>query len=112
MKKRGNDKTVSRDIMEINKLLLAAKSLLGVAIGDAFGERFFGEESLMKSYIHQRMIPESSLDFTDDTIMAIAIFKSLEKYDEINQDFLVHKSGSRHGAAGKAAFSPKKHFQI
>ena len=71
-----------------DKLLLASKSLVGISIADAFGESFFGEESLMKNYIHQRIIPESSLDFTDDTIMAIAVFKSLEKFGEINQDFL------------------------
>ncbi|WP_051289123.1 ADP-ribosylglycohydrolase family protein [Chryseobacterium daeguense] len=95
--------------MEINKLLLAAKSLLGVAIGDAFGERFFGEESLMKSYIHQRMIPESSLDFTDDTIMAIAIFKSLEKYDEINQDFLAEEFTKNYYLDVNRGYGPSMH---
>lgn len=77
--------------MKINKLLLASKSLTGISVGDAFGESFFGEENLMKSYIHQRIIPESSLDFTDDTIMAIAVFKSLEKFGEIDQDFLAEE---------------------
>jgi len=74
-----------------NKLLIASKSLTGISIGDAFGESFFGEESLVKSYIQQRIIPENSLDFTDDTIMAIAVFKSLEKFGKINQDFLAEE---------------------
>ncbi len=34
-----------------NRLLLASKSLTGISIGDAFGERFFCEENLMKNYI-------------------------------------------------------------
>lgn len=70
-----------------DKFLLASKSLTGISVGDAFGESFFGEENLMKSYIQQRIFPESSLDFTDDTVMAIAVFKSLEKFGKINQDF-------------------------
>lgn len=61
-----------------DKFLLASKSLTGISVGDAFGESFFGEENLMKSYIQEKIVPESSLDFTDDTIMAIAVFKSLE----------------------------------
>lgn len=71
-----------------NKLFLASNSLTGTSIGDAFGESFFGEENIIGTYIDQRIIPESTLDFTDDTIMAIAIFKSLEKFGKINQDFL------------------------
>jgi ADP-ribosylglycohydrolase len=65
-----------------DKLLLASKSLTGISIGDAFGESFFGEESMIRMHIHQRIIPESTLDFTDDTIMAIAVFKSLENSDK------------------------------
>lgn len=45
-----------------NKILLASKSLTGVSIGDAFGESFFGEESQMKTYIRQRILPDNSLD--------------------------------------------------
>lgn len=74
-----------------DKLLLASKSLTGISIGDAFGESFFGEEKLIKNYIHQQLIPDGSLDFTDDTIMAIAIFKSLERFGEINQMFLTEE---------------------
>jgi len=95
--------------METNKLLLASKSLTGISIGDAFGESFFGEESLMKSYIHQRTIPESSLDFTDDTIMAIAIFKSLEKFEEINQDFLAEEFTKNYHLDINRGYGPSMH---
>lgn len=92
-----------------DKLLLASKSLTGISIGDAFGERFFGEESLMKTYIHQRIIPESSLDFTDDTIMAIAIFKSLEKFGEINQGFLAEEFTKNYYLDINRGYGPSMH---
>lgn len=92
-----------------DKLLIASKSLTGISIGDAFGESFFGEESLMKSYIHQRMIPESSLDFTDDTIMAIAVFKSLEKFGEINQGFLTEEFTKNYYFDISRGYGPSMH---
>ncbi|PJJ64570.1 ADP-ribosylglycohydrolase family protein [Chryseobacterium geocarposphaerae] len=95
--------------MRTNKLLLASKSLTGISIGDAFGESFFGEESLMKSYIHQRIIPESTLDFTDDTIMAIAVFKSLEKFGEICQDFLAEEFTKNYYLDINRGYGPSMH---
>lgn len=92
-----------------NKLLLASKSLTGISIGDAFGEGFFGEESLMKSYIHHRIIPENSLDFTDDTIMAIAVFKSLEKFGKINQDFLAEEFTKNYYLDINRGYGPSMH---
>lgn len=95
--------------MEKNKLLLASKSLTGISIGDAFGESFFGEENLMKSYIQQRIVPESSLDFTDDTIMAIAIFRSLEKFGKINQDFLAEEFTKNYYLDINRGYGPSMH---
>lgn len=92
-----------------NKLLLASKSLKGISIGDAFGESFFGEESLVKSYIHQRIIPESFLDFTDDTIMAIAVFKSLEKFGKISQDFLAEEFTKNYYLDINRGYGPSMH---
>ncbi|GAA5091765.1 ADP-ribosylglycohydrolase family protein [Chryseobacterium ginsengisoli] len=92
-----------------DKLLIAAKSLTGISIGDAFGESFFGEESLMKSYIHQRIIPESSFDFTDDTIMAIAVFKSLEKFGKINQGFLAEEFTKNYYFDINRGYGPSMH---
>ncbi|MCW3160725.1 ADP-ribosylglycohydrolase family protein [Chryseobacterium oryctis] len=93
----------------MDRLLLASKSLTGVSIGDAFGESFFAEERLIKTYIHQRIIPESSLDFTDDTIMAIAVFKSLEKFGEINQDFLAEEFTKNYYLDINRGYGPSMH---
>lgn len=92
-----------------NKLLLASKSLTGISIGDAFGESFFGEESLVKSYIQQRILPEVPLDFTDDTIMAIAVFKSLEKFGKINQDFLAEEFTKNYYLDNNRGYGPSMH---
>ncbi|MCI3939392.1 ADP-ribosylglycohydrolase family protein [Chryseobacterium aahli] len=95
--------------MKTDKLLLASKSLMGVSIGDAFGESFFGEESLMKTYIHQKILPESSLDFTDDTIMSIAIFKSLGKFGVINQEFLAEEFTKNYYLDINRGYGPSMH---
>ncbi|UFH30522.1 ADP-ribosylglycohydrolase family protein [Chryseobacterium sp. C-71] len=95
--------------MLTNKLLLTSKSLTGLSIGDAFGESFFGEESLMKTYIHQKILPETSLDFTDDTIMAIAVFKSLGKFGVINQEFLAEEFTKNYFLDIKRGYGPSMH---
>lgn len=92
-----------------NKLLLASKSLTGISIGDAFGESCFGEENLMKNHIHQKILPETSLDFTDDTIMSIAVFKSLEKFSKINQDFLAEEFTRNYYLDINRGYGPSMH---
>jgi len=92
-----------------DRLLLASKSLTGISIGDAFGECFFGEENLMKNYIHQQLVPDGSLDFTDDTIMAVAIFKSLEKFGEVNQSFLAEEFTKNYYLDINRGYGPSMH---
>lgn len=92
-----------------DKFLLASKSLTGISIGDAFGESFFGEESSMKSYIDKRIVPESSLEFTDDTIMTIAVVKSLEKFGKINQDFLAEEFTKNYYLDISRGYGPSMH---
>lgn len=92
-----------------DKHMLASKSLTGISIGDAFGESFFGEESFVKSYIQQRIIPEGNLDFTDDTIMAIAVFKSLEKFGETDQDFLTGEFTENYYLDINRGYGPSMH---
>ena len=70
------------------RIELAKKSLKGISIGDAFGESFFGETNEMLNHIRQRIIPKTSWEFTDDTVMAIAVYEQLEEIQEINQNQL------------------------
>ena len=72
--------------MNINQRIeLAKKSLKGISIGDAFGESFFGETNEMLNHIHQRTIPKTSWEFTDDTVMAIAVYEQLEENQKIDR---------------------------
>lgn len=70
------------------RIELANKSLKGISIGDAFGESFFGETDKMLNHIRERKIPETSWEFTDDTVMAIAVYDQLKTNSEINQNQL------------------------
>jgi ADP-ribosylglycohydrolase len=78
------------------RLQLAEKSLKGTSIGDAFGESFFGETDKILNHIQKQTIPQTTWEFTDDTVMSIAIFKQLEKYQTINQDDLALAFANNH----------------
>jgi len=75
---------------------LAKRSLKGTAIGDAFGESFFGETSKMLEFIRTRTIPPTSWEFTDDTVMAISVYLQLCKNQNINQDQLAQQFAINH----------------
>ncbi|QHT70147.1 crystallin J1 [Rhodocytophaga rosea] len=71
------------------RMELVHKSLKGLSIGDAFGDSFFGEQEVIKEKIERREIPElTKWEFTDDTVMSIAIMEILEQFGEINQEKL------------------------
>jgi ADP-ribosylglycohydrolase len=74
-----------------NRLDLARQSLLGLSLGDAFGETFFGPESTILDRIQQRILQEGSWLFTDDTIMGIGVYNILSKSGKIDQDLLARE---------------------
>ncbi|UZR94977.1 ADP-ribosylglycohydrolase family protein [Chondrinema litorale] len=78
------------------RLALAKRALWGTSIGDAFGESFFGDRNEMIHHIEQRTIPQTSWEFTDDTVMAIAVFEQLEKHQTIIQDDLALQFSLNH----------------
>lgn len=83
--------------MNINqRIALAKRSLKGISIGDAFGESFFGEQDNILHHIQQRIIPETTWEFTDDTVMAIAVFEQLVKNQAIHQDQLALDFSTNH----------------
>lgn len=69
-------------------LLSAKKSLLGLSIGDAFGETFFGKEEIIAHRIRNRELQAGEWLFTDDTVMGIGVYNILSEYGEIKQDEL------------------------
>ena len=83
--------------MEINRRLeLAKRSLKGVCIGDAFGESFFGETRDVLNHIERRVMPKTTWEFTDDTVMALAVYEQIERNQNINQDELALEFSKKH----------------
>lgn len=78
------------------RIELANKSLRGISIGDAFGESFFGNAAIINKHIRERTIPPTTWEFTDDTVMAIAVFDQLKANGEINQDQLAKDFAANH----------------
>lgn len=74
------------------RLRLAHQSLHGLALGDAFGDSFFGEEEAVRQAIEARVVPAASRwEFTDDTVMALAVVDVLSRYGRIEPDALARR---------------------
>jgi len=71
-----------------DRLDLARQSLLGLSIGDAFGETFFGPEEMILNRIQDKILQEGNWLFTDDTVMGIGVYNILTTIGNINQDKL------------------------
>ncbi|MCU0440140.1 MAG: ADP-ribosylglycohydrolase family protein [Raineya sp.] len=70
------------------RLQLAQKSLLGLSIGDAFGQQFFIPVDELNYYLQNQIAPPTPWYFTDDTIMAMGIYDCLQDFGYIHQDSL------------------------
>ncbi|HUG48808.1 MAG TPA: ADP-ribosylglycohydrolase family protein [Candidatus Limnocylindria bacterium] len=62
----------------------ALRSLDGLSVGDAFGERFFAEPTA----IEQRRLPAAPWRWTDDTAMALGIVRTLAEHGKLDRDAL------------------------
>jgi len=96
----------------MGKIAYAKRSLLGISIGDAFGDSFFGEEAFILDSISQRKIPETRWEFTDDTVMAIALYRSLEMYEHIDQDFVAKEFGENYALDFERGYGPSMHRRL
>jgi ADP-ribosylglycohydrolase len=67
----------------------ARRSLEGLALGDAFGERWFPlfrEPRQAYNEVRDRRVPqEPAWHWTDDTAMALGIFRVLDEFGEVRQ---------------------------
>jgi ADP-ribosylglycohydrolase len=85
------------DISKEQRIQNALKALTGVSIGDAFGDSFFGDPESISGNIQERTVPATSKwEFTDDTVMSIAVFEELELDGTIDQTRLVAKFCRNH----------------
>lgn len=80
------------------RTLLSLLSLRGLALGDAFGQRFFIAPAMAQSMIEQRALPGQPVwEWTDDTEMASAIVDVLLEHGEIDPGTLAHEFARRYG---------------
>ena len=73
----------------------ALLSLDGLSVGDSLGQRFFYRfdfEWIVKS----RAIPSSPWQYTDDTVMALSIVETLDRFGEIDHDHLAERFAARY----------------
>jgi ADP-ribosylglycohydrolase len=66
----------------------ARRSLQGLAVGDAFGERFFVHPDTVERLIAERALPAAPWPYTDDTQMALSVVEILRHHGRIDQDAL------------------------
>ena len=85
----------------------AREALEGLACGDAFGERFFLPPEVAVPMIKQRAIPAPPWFFTDDTMMAISIVAVLQKFGEIDPDYLARDFANRYDSS--RGYGPAMH---
>ncbi len=71
-----------------DRIRYAKRALDGIALGDCFGQTFFVPDETACQRIEDREILKAPWHFTDDTVMAIGVYRILEQYGEINQDEL------------------------
>jgi len=68
----------------------ARLALHGTAVGDAFGETFFGPPERVSARVSGRSLLPALWRYTDDTVMATVVTEVLERHGSINQDALAH----------------------
>ncbi|GAB3212628.1 ADP-ribosylglycohydrolase family protein [Marinactinospora endophytica] len=74
----------------------AARTLRGLALGDAFGEGYFLPEEQARRAIADRVLTRAPWRWTDDTEMALSVVEVLAEHGRIDQDALVTAFVHRH----------------
>ncbi len=70
------------------RLEMAHTSLVGLSVGDAFGESFFGPTEKVRRRIIEREVPLAPWSWTDDTAQARCALSCLRLHGEIRCDTL------------------------
>lgn len=97
--------------MDDTPLTRARRSLLGLAVGDAFGETLFGHPERVAPRVAKRLLePRRPWRWTDDTAMALSIVEILARHQQIDTDGLAEAFARRwaadpHRGYGQGAFN-------
>jgi ADP-ribosylglycohydrolase len=92
-----------------SRLRRARLALLGLSVGDAFGERFFIHPDRIESLLAARALPAAPWSYTDDTEMALAIVEVLERRGFVDQDDLAAVFARRYAAAPDRGYGGMAH---
>lgn len=90
----------------------AARSLDGLSVGDAFGERFFSAATIpqfFESHLSTRTLPNYRWVWTDDTAMAVSIIEVLGRHGEIDQDDLAETFARRYAWDDRRGYGGMAH---
>lgn len=78
------------------RLARACRSLEGLSVGDAFGDRFFTSPHTVEHLIEIRALPAGPWPFTDDTAMALSVVDVLAEKGSIDRDLLARLFAARY----------------
>jgi ADP-ribosylglycohydrolase len=84
----------------------ARLSLDGLSVGDAFGEKFFVNPAVVDRLIAERAVPRAPWHWTDDTAMAVGLFRVLEQHQTIDQDALAKEFARNFGRQPDRGYGP------
>ncbi|OPC81341.1 hydrolase [Embleya scabrispora] len=89
----------------------AARSLHGLALGDAFGEQWFGYRGAeLTERLTRRIAPQARLWYwTDDTAMALSLLRILHLRDVVDQDALAAHFAASYEADPYRGYGPSMH---
>jgi ADP-ribosylglycohydrolase len=91
------------------RIALAKLSLRGLAIGDGFGQRFFGTPATVASMLEARAMPKPPWRWTDDTAMAISVYEVLRDHARIDRDALARRFAKRYWAEPDRGYGQGAH---
>ena len=78
-------------------LAAARRSLDGLSVGDAFGQCFFAPQELVTpDRVAANVGPPPPWPYTDDTVMAVAVFEELQRHGQIEQEKLAMSFARRY----------------
>lgn len=87
----------------------ALSSLNGLSAGDAFGQQFFGDPDVASRCLTERTLPRGIWNWTDDTAMALGIFRTLRRCGRIEQDVLADYFAAEYASAPNRGYGGMAH---
>lgn len=86
------------------------RSLDGLSVGDAFGERFFVREDVLATALKMRRIPANPpWAWTDDTAMALSLVETIEAKQTLDADDFAKRLGRRYVAQPMRGYGAGAH---